>query len=78
MRKQDSRGRKGNGGPWTEQAVRDLLTNPVYGYGLRLEPSEVVAVHIQELEHILAKEQRERRKPFSLEELDQRFQTLFR
>ncbi len=58
--------------------MRDLLTNPVYGYGILLEPLGGVAVHLQELEHILAKEQRERRKPFSLEELDQRFQTLFR
>ncbi len=63
---------------WTAEQVRDMLTNPIYGYGIVLEPAGVVTAQVQRLESALAQEQKERGKPFSLEELDQRFQALFR
>jgi recombinase len=69
---------KSHSGRWTPEHVRAMLTNPVYGYGIVLEPTEVVSKQVQQLERALAREHNERGKSFSVTELDQRFQALFR
>ncbi len=62
---------------WTASQVRDLLTNPIYGYGIALEPADRVPVEIQKFEEQLAAEQDQRGFGFTLQELDQRFQSFF-
>ncbi len=54
-----------------------MLANPVYAYGWVLEPANVVTHAVLLLREELAKEQRERGAACSLDELDQRFQSLF-
>ncbi len=60
---------------WTSGGVRDLLTNPTHGYGIVLEPAELVPALIQKFERNLAKIQNKRGKPFNVAELDEHFQT---
>ncbi len=62
---------------WTTRDVRDLLTNPIYGYGIVLEPADQVPVAVQRFERQLADEQNQRGFGFTLQELDQRFQSFF-
>lgn len=63
--------------PWSANQVRDLLTNPMYGYGIVLEPTGQVPAAIQLFEQQLADEQNKRGFGFTLQELDQRFQAFF-
>ncbi len=65
------------GEPMSANDVRDILNNPVYGYGIVLEPFDVAIAQVAALNRQLADEQRERGREFSLQELDQRFQKLF-
>lgn len=62
---------------WTASEVRELLTNPIYGYGIVLEPVRLVPGAIQEFEQQLATEQDKRGFAFTLQELDLRFQSFF-
>ena len=71
-RSQPSKGR-----PWTASDVRNLLTNPMHGYGIVLEPIELVPAAVQHFEEQLADEQSQRGFGFTLQELDQRFQAFF-
>ena len=64
-------------GEWTASKARDLLTNPMYGYGIVLEPVEQVPVAIQQFEEQLADEQNKRGFGFTPQELDERFQSFF-
>ena len=64
-------------GEWTASQVRDLLTNPTHGYGIVLEPSDQVPAAIQQFEEQLADEQNKRGFGFTLQELDERFQSFF-
>lgn len=57
--------------------VRDLLTNPVYGYGIVLEPTDLVPALMRKVEENLARMQNRRGKPFTLQELDEHFQSYF-
>ncbi len=57
--------------------MRELLTNPTCGYGIVLEPAGLVPALMQKLEQNLARMQRRRGKAFTIEELDQQFQTYF-
>ena len=63
--------------PWTAGDVRNLLTNPVYGYGIVLEPMDQVPAAMQQFEQQLAEEEAKRGFGFTLPELDERFQLLF-
>lgn len=67
----------GDKSAWTPEQVRQMLASPVYGYGWVLEPANVVTHAVLLLREELAKEQRERGTAYSLDELDQRFQSLF-
>ena len=62
---------------WTGSQVREILTNPVYGYGIVLQPAELVSAAIGQFEQALANEQSTRGFGFTLQELDQRFQSHF-
>jgi len=62
---------------WTANQARDLLTNPTYGYGIVLEPAELIPDLILKLEQNVAKMQNQRGYPFTLDELDQLFQNFF-
>jgi hypothetical protein len=62
---------------WTAAQVRDLLTNPVYGYGIVLQPVDRVPDEIQKFEAQLADDQNKRGFGFTLQELDERFQSFF-
>jgi hypothetical protein len=62
---------------WTGERVRQLLSNPVYGYGINLQPYDTIADAVTQLVHDLAERQRESHQPLSLDELDRRFQVLF-
>jgi len=64
-------------GEWTASKVRDLLTNPTHGYGIVLEPSDQIPTAIQHFEEQLADEQNKRGFGFTLQELDERFQSFF-
>jgi hypothetical protein len=63
--------------PFSAKDIREILSNPTYGYGIVLEPTEVAGAAVMQLNRHLADEQRRRGEPFSLGELDQRFQALF-
>ena len=54
-----------------------MLTNPVYGYEIVLEPSDQVPATLQKFEEQLADEQNKRGFGFTLQELDERFQSFF-
>jgi len=62
---------------WTARDVRTLLTNPMYGYGIVLEPADRVPAAVQQFEQQLADEQNARGFGFTLQELDERFQAFF-
>jgi hypothetical protein len=62
---------------WSANQVRDLLTNPMYGYGIVLEPADQVPATVQQFERQLADEQNKRGSGFTPQELDQRFQSFF-
>ena len=62
---------------WTAEHVRKMRLNPVYGYGIVLEPFDAVAEAVMQCDQTLAGEQQRRGKPFSLDELGRRFQELF-
>ena len=62
----------------TAKDVRIMLSSPVYAYGINLLPTERVANAVMNLNSNLAQEMRESRKSFTLEELDERFQSLLR
>jgi hypothetical protein len=62
----------------TAKDVRIMLSSPVYAYGVNLLPADRVADAVMSLNSNLAQEMRETRKHFTLEELDERFQTLLR
>ena len=64
-------------GKWTAQDVADTLANPIYGYGIVLEPFEAVVDAVMKYDRLLAGEQHRRGEPLSLDELDERFQQLF-
>ena len=63
--------------PWTTGDVRNFLTNPVYGYGIVLEPIDRVPAAVQQFEQQLAEEEAKRGFGFTLPELDERFQLFF-
>ncbi len=63
---------------WTGPKVRDMLTNPIYGYGVVLLPADQVPLAIQQFEEQLANEQSKRGFAFTLQELDERFQAHFK
>lgn len=65
-----------NDAAWTAEQVQGMLANPVYGYGWVLEPAEMVIHAVLLLREQLAREQRERGHRISLDDLDQRFQSL--
>ncbi len=67
----------GDKSAWTPEQVHQMLANPVYAYGWVLEPANIVTHAVLLLREELAKEQRERGVACSLDELDQRFQSLF-
>ena len=62
---------------WTASQVRDLLTNPTHGYGIVLEPADQVPAAMQHFGEQLADEQNKRGFGFTLQELDERFQSFF-
>jgi hypothetical protein len=64
--------------PFTADDVRRILSSPVYGYGINLQPADRVAADVMQLNTQLAQELRDTDTLFSLAELDHRFQTLFR
>jgi hypothetical protein len=76
-RRPSSRSRPARPQPWTAAQVRDVLTNPIYGYGIVLEPADRVPIEIQEFEAQLADEQNKRGFGFTLQGLDERFQSFF-
>jgi hypothetical protein len=49
----------------------------MYGYGIVLEPADQVPAAVQQFERQLADEQSARGFGFTLQELDQRFQSFF-
>jgi hypothetical protein len=63
--------------PFTSDDVRLMLSSPVYGYGVNLQPAERAAEAVMQLNTQLAQEMYDTGTVFSLEELDQRFQILF-
>ena len=63
--------------PWTASDVRELLTNPLYGYGIVLEPMDQVSAAVQQFEQQLAAEEASRGFGFAIPELDERFQQFF-
>ena len=63
--------------PFTADDVRLMLSSPVYGYGINLQPAERAAEAVIQLNTRLAQEMRDTGNTFSSEELDQRFQILF-
>lgn len=69
--------RKEQARPWTASQVRDLLTNPLYGYGVVLEPIDQVPAAVKQFEQQLAAEEASRGFGFALPELDERFQQFF-
>lgn len=62
---------------WTSSQVRDMLTNPIYGHGIVLQPADLVPAAMQKFELQLANEQSKRGFSFTLQKLDQRFQSYF-
>lgn len=62
---------------WTASDVRNLLTNPTHGYGIVLEPADQIPAAVQQFEKQLADEQSKRGFGFTLQELDERFQSFF-
>jgi hypothetical protein len=77
MKRSSPRARQPRPREWTAHDVRDLLTNPLYGYGIVLEPADQVSAAVQQFEEQLADEQNKRGFGFTLQELDQRFQSFF-
>ena len=63
--------------PVTAGDVRLMLSSPIYGYGIDLQPAERAAEAVMQLNTRLAKEMRDTGKVLSLEELDREFQALF-
>ena len=61
---------------WTEADVSSLLFNPIYGYGIHLDPPEVVVAYVMQLNQELAVRQRETQKELTLDELDQAYMAL--
>ena len=57
--------------------VRQMLSNPLYGYGINLVPSERVAEAVMQLNTKLAHEMHDSGATFTLNQLDQHFQALF-
>ncbi len=72
-----SRAHRASPREWTARDVRTLLTNPMYGYGIVLEPADRVPAAVQQFEQQLADEQNARGVGFTLQELDERFQSFF-
>ncbi len=64
-------------GRFTPEQVRDMLTNPIYGYGLNLQPSEKASEQVLALDRQIAEEVRRSGRAPLVDELDQRFQRLF-
>jgi len=62
----------------TAEDVRQTLSNPLYGYGINLVPMERVVEAVMQLNTKLAQQMRDSSKTFTLDELDQRFQALFK
>jgi hypothetical protein len=59
--------------PWTEQNVREMISNPIYGYGLVLEPMGDLVEAVDDFVHALA----DRPDEYTVEALDREFQGLF-
>lgn len=64
-------------GRFTPEQVRDTLTNPIYAYGLNLQPYEKASEQVLALDRQIAEEVRRSGRAPSVDELDQRFQRLF-
>ena len=62
---------------WTANQVRDMLTNPMHGYGIVLEPADDVPAVVQRFEEELANEEAKRGFGYTLQELDTLFQNFF-
>jgi len=61
----------------TVDDVRQILTNPVYGYGINFEPVERVTQAVMQLNQTLARQMQLSNTAPTLAELDQHFQALF-
>ena len=61
---------------FTAENVRFILSNPVYSYGINLQPAEQVADAVMRLNEHLAQEMQNTRVAFSLAALDARYQVL--
>ena len=59
--------------PFTAAAVRRMLSNPMYAYGINLLPSERVAEEVVKLNVQLAQQMRETGVTYKLDDLDQWF-----
>ena len=62
--------------PFTPADVRLMLSSPMYAYGINLLPAERVAEEVMKLNTQLAQQVKETGVTFTLDDLDQRFQTL--
>ncbi len=60
----------------TAENVRQMLSSPVYAYGINLVPAERVASAVMQLNRRLAKEMHDTGAAFTLDDLDRRFQAL--
>jgi hypothetical protein len=54
-----------------------MLTNPIHGYGIVLEPADQLPAAVQQFEEQLADEEAKRGFGFTLQELDDLFQKFF-
>jgi len=58
---------------WKEQDLREIISNPIYGYGLVLEPMGDLVEAVDDFVHALA----DRPEEYTVEVLDREFQGLF-
>jgi hypothetical protein len=72
-----SRSRPQRTAEWTASQVHDMLTNPIHGYGIVLEPTNQLPAVMQRFEEELANEEAKRGFGYTLQELDALFQKFF-
>ncbi len=62
--------------PFTADDVRLMISSPVYGYCINLQPTERASEAVMQLNTRLAQEMRDTGTVFTSEELDRRFRAL--
>jgi hypothetical protein len=62
---------------FTAEDVRQMLSNPLYGYGINLVPTERVTEAVMQLNTKLAQAMHDTGEMFTLNKVDQHFQALF-